>query len=82
MVQENDDPNITLDNAEYQLNRVASAWATDLKRDPASVHAEIEQILQDNAAAPFSGLAGEKLINVLQVNLILRQRYGALPTSS
>ena len=30
-----------------------------------------------NAAAPFGGLAGEKLVNVLEVNLALRQKYGA-----
>jgi potassium-transporting ATPase KdpC subunit len=71
------DPHITLDNAKYQLDRVASKWAANLKRDPAQVRGEIEQILQGNAAAPFGGLAGEKMINVLEVNLQLRQRYGA-----
>jgi K+-transporting ATPase ATPase C chain len=35
--------------------------------------------LQDDASAPFGGLAGEKMINVLQVNLALRNRYGAPP---
>jgi K+-transporting ATPase ATPase C chain len=69
------DPHITLQNAEFQLERVASKWAANLKRDPATVRAEIEQILQNNTLAPFGGLAGEKLINVLQVNLELRQRY-------
>jgi K+-transporting ATPase ATPase C chain len=73
------DPHITLQNAEFQLDRVVSKWATDTKRDPATVHAEIEQILQDHAFAPFGGLAGEKMINVLQVNLELRNRYGAPP---
>jgi potassium-transporting ATPase KdpC subunit len=71
------DPHITLDNAKYQLDRVASKWAANLKRDPAQVREEIEQILQGNAAAPFAGLAGEKMVNVLEVNLQLRQRYGA-----
>jgi potassium-transporting ATPase KdpC subunit len=32
--------------------------------------------LQGNAAAPFGGLVGEKMVNVLEVNLQLRQRYG------
>jgi K+-transporting ATPase ATPase C chain len=41
------------------------------------VRAEIEKILQDQAFAPFGGLAGEKMINVLQVNLELRKHYGA-----
>ena len=74
------DPNITLANAEYQLDRVTGRWAQDLKRDPAQVHQEIEQILQQHAFAPMHGLWGEKLINVLEVNLELRQRYGAPST--
>ena len=71
------DPHITLDNAKFQLDRVAAKWAENLKRDPAQVREEIEQILHANASAPFGGLAGEKMINVLEVNLQLRQRYGA-----
>ncbi len=71
------DPHITLLNAEFQLDRVAPKWATDLKRDQAEVRKEIEQILQKNAFAPFDGLAGEKIINVLEVNLELRNKYGA-----
>ena len=35
------DPHITLRNAEFQLDRVASKWASDLKRDPAQVKKEI-----------------------------------------
>jgi len=71
------DPDITLDNANYQLERVSSKWADDLKRKPGDVKAEIEQILQKNTKAPLGGLAGEKLVNVLVVNLELRNRYGA-----
>ena len=71
------DPHITLQNAEFQLDRVASKWATNLKRDPSEVRKEIEQLLQQNAAAPWGGLIGEKFINVLEVNLELRKRYGA-----
>jgi len=59
------------------LDRVAAKWATDLHRDSEGLHKEIAQILQANAEAPFGGLAGEKMINVLQVNLELRKRYGA-----
>lgn len=70
------DPDITLQNAEYQLDRVAPKWAADLHRDPTAIRGEIEQILQANAKAPFGGLAGEKLVNVLEVNLELRNRYG------
>ena len=70
------DPHISLQNAEFQLDRVATKWAADLKRDPAAVRTEIEQILQKNASAPFNGLAGEQFINVLEVNLELVKRYG------
>lgn len=71
------DPNITMENAEYQLDRVAAKWASDLKGDPAAVHTKIQQRLDQNAHASLDGLAGEKVINVLEVNLTLRQRYGA-----
>jgi potassium-transporting ATPase KdpC subunit len=71
------DPHITMDNAEYQLDRVASKWATDTKRNPAAVRAEIDGILQADAFAPMDGLFGEKMVNVLQVNLELTKRYGA-----
>jgi len=71
------DPHITLQNAQVQLERVASKWAENKKRDPAVVRKEIERILQKNASAPWGGLAGEKFINVLEVNLELRSKYGA-----
>jgi K+-transporting ATPase ATPase C chain len=70
------DPHITLQNAEFQLERVASKWAANLKRDPGLVRKEIEQILQKNSSAPWGGLAGEKFINVLEVNLELTKRFG------
>jgi len=71
------DPHITLQNAEFQLDRVASKWAADTKREPAAVKQEIRQILLNNASAPFGGLVGEKMVNVLEVNLKLRTLYGA-----
>jgi potassium-transporting ATPase KdpC subunit len=71
------DPHISMQNAEYQLDRVASKWAADTKRDPKQVRSEIEQILQQDASAPMGGLFGESIINVLQVNLELRNKYGA-----
>jgi len=70
------DPHITLDNAMFQLDRVSGKWAADSKRDAAEVRKEIEGLLQENASAPFGGLAGEKIINVLQVNLELTKKYG------
>jgi K+-transporting ATPase ATPase C chain len=70
------DPDITLENARFQLERVASAWARDTKREPAQVHKEIEELLQQKSQAPFGRLAGVDMINVLEVNLELRKRYG------
>ena len=70
------DPDITLQNAEYQLGRVSAKWAEDLKRSAGDVKAEIESVLQKEAKAPLGGLAGEKLVNVLELNLVLRGRYG------
>lgn len=73
------DPHITLDNALYQLDRVAAQWAKDVDRDPAQVRREIQSLLTQNASAPFGGLVGPNLINVLEVNMALRARYGAPP---
>ncbi len=73
------DPHITLQNAEFQLDRVAAKWATDLKRDPTAVRTEIEQIIRKDASAPWEGLIGEKFVNVLEVNLELCKRYGMPP---
>ncbi len=70
------DPHITLDNAEYQLDRVAQKWAADKKVDPKQVHDQIEQMLQSDASAALGGLFGEKFVNVLQVNLQLASRFG------
>ncbi len=69
------DPHITLQNALYQLDRVANAWAVKLKRNPDQMKNEIQLILEANAEAPFNGLAGEKFINVLVVNLKLHEKY-------
>lgn len=71
------DPHITLQNALYQLNRIALKWANILKRNPTDVSNEINRILNEKAYAPFGGLAGEKVVNVLEMNLALRKQYGA-----
>jgi len=70
------DPHITLDSAEYQLDRVAAAWAKDTKRSESDVRKEIAEVLQQNAIAPLDGLAGVKMVNVLEVNLALHEKYG------
>jgi potassium-transporting ATPase KdpC subunit len=70
------DPDISFDNAEYQLDRIAQKWAADTKRDPKQLRSEIEQMVQENTSAPFAGLFGDKFVNVMQLNLALRERYG------
>jgi K+-transporting ATPase ATPase C chain len=69
------DPHITWKSALYQIDRVAAKWAADTKRDPAEVRKEIAELLRQKKAAPMMGLAGVDLVNVLEVNLALRQRY-------
>jgi K+-transporting ATPase ATPase C chain len=71
------DPHITLDNALVQLDRVAAQWAKDTRRAEADVRSEIKNVLEQRATAPGAGLFGPKLVNVLEVNLDLRARYGA-----
>jgi len=73
------DPHISLDNANLQLDRVAAKWADDLHRDPAEVRKEIQHVLDENVSAPWGGLIGEKFVNVLELNLELRKRFGAPP---
>ena len=70
------DPDITLDNALWQLDRVAAAWAKKSNKDEVQVHKEIEQLLRDNTTAPLGGTVGVPLVNVLETNLALRARYG------
>jgi K+-transporting ATPase ATPase C chain len=70
------DPHITLQNALYQLDRVAGKWAENTKQDVAQVRQEIENIVREKAEAPFGGLIGVPLVNVLELNLALRERFG------
>jgi K+-transporting ATPase ATPase C chain len=72
------DPHITLKSALYQLDRVADKWATLTNQDKNKdkVHADIEQMLRQQAGAPLGGLAGVPMVNVLEVNLALKERYG------
>ncbi len=71
------DPDITLANAMFQLDRVAAAWARDTRRDGEALRREIAALLTRQATSPLNGLAGEPMVNVLSVNLELRKRYGA-----
>ncbi len=69
------DPDITLDNALFQLDRVGAAWAKKSNQDEHQVHQEIEKMLRDSATAPLGGTVGVPLVNVLETNLALKNRY-------
>ena len=68
------DPRITLRNARWQMQRVVAARAAAGNRAASSVATAVPAILGENAFAPLSGLVGEPLVNVLEVNLELDRR--------
>jgi K+-transporting ATPase ATPase C chain len=70
------DPHITLKSALYQLDRVAGKWAELTRRDTGAIRKEITDMLNERAEAPLGGLIGVKLVNVLEMNLALRERFG------
>jgi potassium-transporting ATPase KdpC subunit len=76
------DPDITLDNALWQLDRVAAAWAKKTGRDEAKLKQEIEQLLRRESHAPLGGLVGVPLVNVLEANLALRDRFEKAETAA
>jgi potassium-transporting ATPase KdpC subunit len=76
------DPDITLKGALYQLDRVAGAWAKRTGRGEADIRKEVESLLQEKGFAPLGGLAGVKLVNVLEINLALHDRYGSSAQAS
>lgn len=76
------DPHITLKNAMYQLDRVAAKWAETTKRDVSAVRQEIQTLLRQKASAPLGGLVGVDLVNVLEINLALKDRYATPPSDS
>jgi len=57
------DPQISEDNARIQANRVAQERGLGKAR--------VLQLIDDNASRPLFGLAGEKSVNVLELNLDL-----------
>jgi len=69
------DPHITMDNALWQLDRVAAAWAKKTGSDEAKIRAELLQLLHDKSAAALGGLVGEPFVNVLELNLALNERF-------
>jgi K+-transporting ATPase ATPase C chain len=71
------DPHITLAGALFQLPGVADRWAELTGDDAARLRAEIETMLEDQARSPMFGLAGEPLVNVVEINLALHRNYGS-----
>lgn len=69
------DPHITLRNARWQLARVAAARAGT--GDTAAARTRIDGILTDASFSPLGGLAGEPLVNVLEVNLRLDAEFAS-----
>ncbi len=65
------DPHITLRNANYQLDRVVAERAKAVKLTVAQVRPRVEAVLNDFKFVPLSGLLGEPLVNVLEVNMEL-----------
>jgi potassium-transporting ATPase KdpC subunit len=57
------DPHISEDNARIQAKRVADERGLD--------RARVLELIDDNASRPLFGLAGDKSINVLELNLDL-----------
>lgn len=66
------DPHISVANAQWQLDRVARARATG-SRPMEVAKKEIAAILAKQSFAPLWGLAGEPLVNVLELNRALHQ---------
>lgn len=73
------DPDITLENAKWQLGHfpIAAAWAKLSGKDEATVHKEILQMLDQKSSAPLRGLVGVPLVNVLEINLALEDHFAA-----
>jgi len=57
------DPNISLEAAQYQANRVASARNMDIST--------VIQLIDQNAKPRWLGIFGEPVVNVLMLNLAL-----------
>ncbi len=57
------DPDISEDNALIQANRVADERGVDVAR--------VRDLIDDNTSRPLFGLAGDRSVNVLELNLDL-----------
>jgi K+-transporting ATPase ATPase C chain len=71
------DPHITLKNAEYQTDRVAAAWAARTKQDEGKIKKEIQELLKQKADSIMGGKIRTWIVNVLEVNLALEDKFGS-----
>jgi K+-transporting ATPase ATPase C chain len=62
------DPHITQRGARYQLDAVVEARAKETSKPAGEVRKTIERLLEKHSYRPLSGLVGEPLVNVLEVN--------------
>jgi potassium-transporting ATPase KdpC subunit len=63
------DPHISIAAARYQITRIA--------RLSGMSKSDLSALIERNTTGRFMGLMGEPVVNVLQLNLELRRRYGA-----
>ena len=75
------DPHITLKNALFQSDRVAAKWAERTKQEEAKIKKEIQDVLKRKAESAWGGTIRVPIVNVLEINLALDDRYGSLVVS-
>jgi K+-transporting ATPase ATPase C chain len=70
------DPHITLRNAlsAYQLDRVV-AKRTPTEGDSKRVRSQIAELVRNKSFTPLSGLVGEPLVNMLELNIALDMQF-------
>jgi potassium-transporting ATPase KdpC subunit len=71
------DPHITLKNAQFQADRVAAKWAERTKQDEAKIKKEVQDLLKQKAEAILGGKIRVWIVNVLELNLALDDRYSS-----
>ena len=70
------DPHITRQNANGQLDRVVAGWTKKLGANSSQVRMTFESVLNNATFQPLAGFAGgEPLVNVLEVNWDLQNRF-------
>ena len=69
------DPDITYKNALWQLDRVAAAWAKKTHGEKETIRGDIQKLIDQKSYSPLGGLVGEPLVNVLEINLALRDTF-------